>query len=174
MKLFLSNIHVLALGMGVALAGPALAAPLFVPGQPTAEPEVIRVLDSSAPFKRKDHDDGWKKRRHHHREGRELRDRDRDRVHDHDGRWRAHDDDDRGRQFRPNATPKYAYDAYGNLRVYDSDGWEKRKWDHRDGWRHGDDDWKKRKHGPRIYNFRDYEARESFSTLDDILTAVPD
>lgn len=171
---FLSNMQVLALGAGVALAGltPVSAAPLFVPGQPAMQSDVIRVQDNAVVIRRKEahHDSVWKKRRHHFRERRELRDRDR-----HD----AHDFDGRGRQFRPKATPKYAYDAYGNLRVYDGKRWDDRDWDHRDGRRRGndwDDDWHewKRKKGPRIYTFRGTNVEDVPSSLDDILTAVPD
>lgn len=174
MSEFLSNVRVLALGAGVAIAGltPAAASPLFVPTPAQARSDVLLVQDSATVVRRKEahHDGGWKKRRHH-REIREARrDRWRDHMHDHDGR---------GRQFRPKATPKYAYDAYGNLRVYDGKRWDDRDWDHRDGWDRGDDwnpegGWYKGEHGPRIYRLRRYQTGDvPPSELDDILTAVP-
>lgn len=176
MKRFLSDIHVLALAAGVALTSPALAAPLFVTDRPAAEPDIIRVQESSTVVRRKDeahHDSVWKKRRHHYRERRDLRDRDRHEAHDFDGR---------GRQFQPKATSKYAYDAYGNLRVFDRNRKrDYRNWDHRDGWRSGDDYWHgedwyewKRESGPRIYKLRKSRVEDVPSALDDILTAVPD
>jgi hypothetical protein len=174
MSTFLSNIHALALGAGVAFAGltPAVASSLVVPSRSAMQTGVIQVLDSATVvIRRKDahHDSVWKKRRHHRQDREARRDRWRD-VHDHDGR---------GRQFRPRATPKYAYDADGNLRVYDGKRWDNRDWDRHDGWRRGDDwrhgdDWYKREHGPRIYKLRKSTVQGVPSVLDDILTAVPD
>jgi hypothetical protein len=167
MSTFLSNIHALALGAGVAFAGltPAAASPLVVPDRPAMQTGVIQVQDSATVIRRKDahHDSVWKKNRHHREDREARRDRWRD-VHDHDGR---------GRQFRPKATPKYAYDAYGNLRVYDGKRWDDRDWDRHDGRRRGDD-WYKREHGPRIYKLRKSTVQGVPSVLDDILTAVPD
>ncbi len=48
-------------------------------------------------------------------------------------RGNDHDFDSRYDLYKPKATQKFAYDEYGNLRVYDGDGWD-RDWDGRD-WR---------------------------------------
>lgn len=168
MRNFLSTIPALALSAGVALASQASAAPPVVPDAPAIRPDVIRVQESSKIVRRKEahHDGDWKKRRHDYRERRDVRDRDR--------RDDAHDFDGRGRHFRPKATPKYAYDAYGNLRVHDgSRRWDDGGWDKRHG-RHRRDEWRERRPGPRIYKFRKYRAEDVPSALDDILTAVPD
>lgn len=168
MRNFLSGFRVLVLGAGVALASQAPATPLVAPEGLAVRPDVIRVQESSNVVRRKEahHDGNWKKRRHDYRERRDVRDRDR-----HDD---ARDFDGRGRHFRPKATPKYAYDAYGNLRVYDGNRRrDYRGWDHRDGWHRGDE-WRERKPGPRIYKFREYKVEDVPSALDDILTAVPD
>jgi hypothetical protein len=159
MSKFLSNIHVLALGAGVTFAGltPGAASPLFVAMPIQAQSGVIRVQDSATIIRKEaHHDGGWKKRRHH-REIREARrDRWRDKVHDHDGR---------GRHFRPKATPKYAYDAYGDLRVYDDDGWKRhRKWD---------GDHEKHKRRVRVAR-RTFTSTVPSPELQEILTAVPD
>jgi hypothetical protein len=79
----------------------------------------------------------------------------------------ARDHDDGARKFRPRATPKYAYDAYGNYRTYDGDGWDGKG--HWDGW--GD---KKRKHRPRIYKRHSFDFQGPSPALQNILTAVPD
>ena len=155
----ISNIQAVALLAGVALAGimPAAAAPLFVPNTPTVQSDVVQVQDSAKIIRRESfHHDGrgGEKRHRDRRDGREFA---RDHRDHHDGH----------RQFRPRATPKYAYDAYGNYRTYDGNGWD--DWDRRDGW-----DKKKRQHRPRIYKLHSFGVQEPSPALKDILTAVPD
>jgi hypothetical protein len=144
------------LASAVAFAGvtPAAAVPAFVP--PEVQSDIIQI-QSSVIIRRDnpEHDGGaWKKRRHH-REGREH------------SRGHARHRDDGARKFRPRATPKYAYDAYGNYRTYDGDGWDGNG--HWDGW--GDN---KRKHRPRIYKRHSFDFQGPSPALQNILTAVPD
>ena len=94
------------------------------------------IVNSKIVRRDKAHHDGrdWKKRRHH-REFREAkRDRWREKAHDHDGRAKL---------YRPRATPKYAYDAYGNYRVYDR-GRRDGDWDRWDRWDGDRRDWDRR------------------------------
>ena len=176
----LSNIHAVTLATGLALTGIgyAAAAPGFVPASPVVRSDVVPIVDSKIVRRDKAHHDGrdWKKRRHH-REFREAkRDRWREKAHDHDGRAKL---------YRPRATPKYAYDAYGNYRVYDRgrrdgdwDRWDRwdgdrRDWDRRD-WDRRDWDDNKRRKRPRIYRMNSLGHQEPSPGLRGVLTAVPD
>jgi len=144
------------LASAVAFAGvtPAAAVPAFVP--PGVQSDIIQIQNSVV-IRRDNpqHDSGaWKKRRHH-RDAREH------------SREHARHRDDGARKFRPRATPKYAYDAYGNYRSYDGDGWDdKNRWD---GW--GD---KKRRHRPRLYKLHSFGFQGPSPALKNVLTAVPD
>jgi hypothetical protein len=152
----------LAAGLATIAVVPASALPILVPVAPAVRSDVVAVASSKVVRRHESaHDEGgvWKKRRH-------LRDAVRPERH----HRRVHKGERHGGHgndwiYRPQATPKRAYDAYGNFRVYDDDGWEShRKWDK---WDHG-----KRKH-PRVLR------RMSTSTgpspeLKEILTAVPD
>ena len=104
-----------ALASAIAFGGmtPAAAVPAIVPDAPAVRPDVVQVQNSTIIRRENSHHDGraWKKRRHH----RDAREHSREHARDHD---------DGGRKFRPRATPKYAYDAYGNYRTYDGDGWD--------------------------------------------------
>jgi hypothetical protein len=159
-KAFL-NIPAFALMTGVAFAAivPAQAAPVLVPATVGAGSDVVRVQDSAKIIRREDsrHDGVWKKRRFH-RERRDTRDH----------------DDGRDRLYRPKATQKYAYDAYGNFRVYDGDGWDG-GWDKRDRWDGDRWDWdKKKRKRPRIYKMNSLGHQEPSPGLKGILTTVPD
>jgi len=154
--------RIAALASAVALAGltPAVAAPLFVPGTPVAQSGVIQVQDS-AKIVRRDrfhrNDGGWKKKRLHFHDKRH-----RDRDHDHDRRDGLH---------RPKDTPKFAYDADGNLRIFDRD----RRW-RDDGWHDWDGrDWdRKRRKRPHIIKMNSFGFQEPSPELKKVLTAVPD
>ena len=145
-----------ALASAIAFAGmmPAAAAPAIVPDPPTARPDVVRVQNSTIVRRESSHRDGgtWKKRRHH-RDSREH------------SREHARDHEDGDRKFRPRATPKYAYDAYGHYRTYDGDGWDRDQWD---GW-----DKKKRNHRPWIYKRQSFDFQGPSPALKNVLTAVP-
>ena len=159
------NVRAAVLASAVAFTGtmPAAAAPIRVPSTPTVQSDVVRVVDSAKIIRRENshHDGGaWKKRRHN-RDGRK---------HDRDGREHAWDHNDGSRKFRPKATPKYAYDAYGNYRIYDGDGWD--DWNDWDA--SGDWDDNKRKKRPRIYKMNSFGIQEPSPALKDILTAVPE
>ncbi len=115
---------------------------------------------------------------------RERRHRDGDgdkRRHRREGRAHARDHHDGARQFRPKATPKYAYDADGNYRVYDGNGWDGKgrgkSWDRRKNWYRWNDwnDWDHKKR-PRIHKLHSFGFQEPAPSLalKDILTAVPD
>lgn len=155
MKKSLWNMQGLALAAGVALAAvaPAQAAPVFVPSMP--KPDVIRVQDS-AKIVRPDKHDGsaWKKRRH-------------DREHRREYRKERRDHGSRANLYRPKSTPKYAYDAYGNFRVYDG----KKRWKDYDRW---DDGWDKKRKHRRLYKMNSFGYQEPSPELKDVLTAVPD
>lgn len=166
----LSALRVAALASVAAWLGaaPAAAAPKLVPGMPAVQPGIVLVDDGigadSAKIIRRDRlhrNDGgaWKKKRPHFREKR--RDgRDHDNDHDFDGRYDL---------YKPKATQKFAYDEYGNLRVYDGDGWD-RDWDDRDG-----RDWdKKKRKRPRIYKMNSLGFQQPSPGLKGILTTVPD
>jgi hypothetical protein len=165
-KAFL-NISAFALITGVAFAAaaPVQAAPAFVQAAASAQSDIVRVQDSKI-IRREDsrHDGVWKKRRFHSEKRHERR---------HD----AHDFDDfdgRAKLYRPKATPKYAYDAYGNLRIYDGDGWDG-GWDKRDRWDGDRWDWdKKKRKRPRIYKMNSLGYQEPSPGLKGILTTVPD
>jgi hypothetical protein len=171
MRMPLSTLRVAALASVVAWFGttPTTAAPKFVPGTLAVQPDIIKVDDrvqiDSARIIRRDrlhrHDGAWGNKRRHFRERR------------HDDR--DHDNDGRDRLYQPKATQKFAYDGYGNLRIYDGDGWG-RDWDERDRW-HGDRrDWdeKKRRKRPRIYKMNSLGYQEPSPGLKGILTTVPD
>jgi hypothetical protein len=156
-------LRIAALASAVAFAGtaPAVAVPKVVPGTPVKS-DIVKVGDGtradSAKIIRRDRlhrDDGaWKKRRH-------VRDRRDDR--------RDRDDDGRDWMYRPKATQKFAYDEYGNLRIYNGDGWD-RDWHDKDG-----RDWRKQKRKrPRIVKMNSFGYREPSPELKDVLTAVPD
>jgi hypothetical protein len=155
----LSKAIALAAVVAIAFIAPATAAPMFVSGAPTAQSDVIRVSDSAKIIHRGrlENDGGaWKKRRHY----RERR---------HEKRHDVRDFDGRSRLYRPKETPKYAYDEYGNYRVYDGDGWDG-DWDRRDR-----RDWdKKRRKRPHIIKMNSFGYQEPSPELKDVLTAVPD
>lgn len=178
----LSALRIAALASAVAFAGlaPATAAPMVAPGTPAAQPDVVRVIDTTVVRRDRLHrDDGgvWKKKRHHFRDRRDVR-----RDHDHDGRnwdardwdgrdWDGRDTDGRDWLYRPKATQKFAYDGYGNLRIYDGDGWDRNDWRDNDG-----RDWRKtyRKRPRIIRGTNSFEPRNISPELKDVLTAVPD
>jgi hypothetical protein len=145
----------LASALGFVFLTPAGAAPLFVPQAAKAESDVVKVTDSMKVLRRKhfDHDaDGHDGRKRRHWDGRRDHAR---HDHDHDG-WR---------RFRPKDTPKYAYDAFGNYRVYDGE------WDDWDG-----RDWKRKKrkhHRPKIIKMNSFGYQDPPAALKEILTAVP-
>ena len=165
MRTSLSAVRVAALAsVGVWLGmAPAAAAPKFVPTTPAVQSGIVLVDDGigpdSAKIIRRDRlhrNDGgaWKKKRLNFRE--KHRD---DRDHDRDRRYEL---------YQPKATQKFAYDEYGNLRVYDGDGWD-RDWDDKDG-----RDWKKKRKRPRIYKMNSLGYKEPSPGLKGILTTVPD
>ena len=165
----LSKALALATGMAIALIAPATAAPMFgpmfVPGAPTVRSDVVRVSDSARITRRGRLENGggaWKKRRHH-------RERRHERRHD------ARDFDGRSKLYRPKETPKYAYDEYGNYRVYDGDRWDGDRWDGYGRDRDWDRrDWgKKRWKRPHIMK-NSFGYREPSPGLKKVLTAVPD
>ena len=159
----LSKAFALATGVAIAFIAPATAAPMFVPmfepGAPTAQSDVVRVSDSAKIIHRGRLENGggaWKKRRHH----REKR---------HEKRHDARDFDGRSKLYRPKETPKYAYDEYGNYRVYEGDRWDG-DWDRRDR-----RDWdKKRRKRPHIIKMNSFGYQEPSPELKDVLTAAPD
>ena len=168
----LSKALALATGMAIALIAPATAGPIFEPifgpGAPTVQSDVVRVSDSARIIHRGrlDNDGGaWKKRRHH----REKR---------HENRRDARDFDGRSKLYRPKETPKYAYDEYGNFRVHDGERWDGERWD-RDGW---DRDWDRRdrrdwdrKRGKRPHIMKNsFGYQEPSPGLKKVLTAAPD
>ena len=108
----LLKLRAAALASALAWAGivPAAAAPTFIPYAPNVQSDVVEVVENSVTIIRRErrHRDGGRDMRRHRRESREHA--------------RRHDDG--ARQFRPRATRKYAYDADGNYRVYDGNGWE--------------------------------------------------
>ena len=160
----LSKAFALATGVAIAFIAPATAAPMFVPmfepGAPTAQSDVVRVSDSAKIIHRGRLENGggaWKKRRHH----RERR---------HEKRHDARDFDGRSKLYRPKETPKYAYDEYGNYRVYEGDRWDGGDWDRRDR-----RDWdEKRRKRPHIIKMNSFGYQEPSPELKDVLTAVPD
>ena len=157
----LSTVRAALLGSAIACVGvaPAAAVPIFAPGTPTVRSDVVQVGDSAKIIHRGrlENDSGaWKKRRFH-REGR------------HEKRHETRDFDGRARFYRPRATPKYAYDAHGNYRVYDGDGWDGDWNNRRDRW-----DWDKKRKRPRIVKMNSFGFQEPSPELRDILTAVPD
>ena len=171
MRKTLSHIRAAALASAVACAAvvQADAQPRLSPRIATVQSEVVLVVDSAIVRREKPHHDGvWKKRRHHER-GRH-----------HENRRDARNWDNDGGAYRPRATPKYAYDADGNLRIYDGRRWDRRDWDGRGRWHRGNDDWdtKKRPHRPRIIRMNSFDVRNPPPppppALKDILTAVPD
>ncbi len=148
----------LATGVTFAVAAPVQAAPMFVPNRTATQPDVIKVLDgASAKTVRReksfDNDRGpWKKKIRRHN----------------DGGWEARDHRDGNRNiYRPKDTPKFAYDAYGNLRIYDRKRW--------DGWDDDGRDWdKKRPKRPHIIKMHSFGIQQPSPALKDVLTAVPD
>ena len=164
----LSKAFALATGVAIAFIAPATAAPMFVPmfepGAPTAQSDVVRVSDSAKIIHRGRLENGggaWKKRRHHRQKRHERR---------HDAR----DFDGRSKLYRPRETPKYAYDEYGNYRVYEGDRWDGGGWDG-DWDRRDRRDWdKKRRKRPHIIKMNSFGYQEPSPELKDVLTAVPD
>jgi hypothetical protein len=161
----LSTLRIAALASVVVWLGttPTTAAPTFVAGTPAVQPDVIQVGDgvqADTKIIRRDrwhrHDGAWKNKRRHFRERR------------HDDR--DHDNDGRDRLYQPKATQKFAYDGYGNLRIYDGDGRD-RDWDDWDG---RDWDKKKKRKRPRIYKMNSLGYQEPSPGLKGILTTVPD
>ena len=152
------NVSAITLAAGLAVAGVAVtqAAPSFVPAPASVLSDVVQAqVDAKVVRRDRFHRDGgaWKKR-HHHRQGREARDR-----------------DSRANLYRPKATPKFAYDADGSLRVHDSNRrWNRDRWDDWDG-----RDWhKKMRKRPQIYRMNSLNHQEPSPGLRGILTAVPD
>lgn len=181
------TIHALTLAAAIAFVGavPVSAAP--VPAMPVAvHSDVVPVVDSKVVRRYEPDRDGlgWKKRRFQ-RDGFRAERRHRKYEHRDDVRNEDHD----GGAHRPRATTKFAYDAYGNLRVYPGRRWG-RNWDDRgwdDGhsdyryWDGGDDgrrgDWNekpRRDHGPRIIKLNRSTVPHPPLVLQDILTATPD
>ena len=152
------NLSAITLAAGLAVAGVAAtqAAPGFVPAPGSARSDVVQAqVDGKVVRRDRFHRDGSAfKKRHHHRQGREARDR-----------------DSRGNLYRPKATPKFAYDADGSLRVHDSNRrWNRDRWDDWDG-----RDWhKKMRKRPQIYRMNSLNHQEPSPGLRGILTAVPD
>ncbi len=181
MKQQWKTIRVSAFTAAIALtAAPAFAAPFFVPGAPATLSDVIAVQDSAKIIRR----DGvrengvWKKRFEQREARRELR----------------RDRDARSNLYKPKSTPKYAYDADGNFRIYDGkkgdrDRWRRERWqdDRWDDWRRWDDrrwedrgewqDWdgwdKKHWHRPR-YKMNSFGYQQPSPALKQVLTATPD
>lgn len=168
MGMFTSQIGamVLASALAGAVVAPAAGQPAFAPHAPKAGPAVI-LAQNSVVIRRELHNGGWKKRWHQRR----------------DNKNSARNHYDRSWQFRPQATPKYAYDAYGNYRIYDGDGWRDNDWRHHDwngedwngsGWDSNDGwDGNGRKHRPRIYKRSNSTVPQPPEALEDVLTAVP-
>jgi hypothetical protein len=164
----LSNMCAAALVSALACASlaPASATPMIRPGTPWSMSDVVPVVNSKTVRRDGSHHEGgaWKKRRHRHdhRDGARA-----ERRHHRSLRAERRHHDGRARLYRPRATPKYAYDAYGNRRVYDGDGWN------------GDDRWEGRRDGKRRHRVRriddyDFGYREPSRELRKILTTVPD
>lgn len=165
MKRVSLQIHALVLtaGLAIAVSAPAWAAPGFIPIAPSVVSDVLPVVSSKTVRRHESahHEGGvWKKRRDHRDAARPERQHRKiqkaERRGGSGGDW----------IYRPRATPKYAYDAYGNFRVYDDHGWERhRKWDR---WDHG-----KRKHHRRVLRKTSSSTVPS-PELKKILTAMPD
>ena len=69
----------------------------------------------------------------------------------------------------PSPTTSRKLDEYGNLRIYDGDGWD-RDWQDKDG-----RDWRKQKHKrPRLYRMQSLGTEGPSPELRGILTTVPD
>lgn len=156
----LSTARAAVLASAIAFVGvaPAAAAPLVMPNMQTVQSDIIQVRDSAKIIHRGrlDNDGGaWKKRRHY----REKR---------HEKRHQARDFDGRSNLYRPKATPKFAYDEYGNYRIYDGDGWDG-DWDKRDR-----RDWDKKRKRPHIIKMNSFGYQEPSPELKDVLTAVPE
>jgi hypothetical protein len=193
MKQPLSALRALALAAGVTFASTPMlaAAPLHVPQLVATSSDVAKVQSSTTIIRRdKPHDGAWKKRPHNRGELRR------------DGRREAHDrHDGKGRNniYKPRSTPKYAYDAQGNFRVYDNnrprrDGrwddrrddwrWSKdwRRWEDRDWWdeSHWDDGhwndrahWDDRHRRRHEYKMNSFGFQQPSPALKKVLTAVP-
>lgn len=166
MGTLLSKFCAAALASAVALAGvaPLEAGPMIRSAGPATVSHVVPVVDSKIVRRHKPDHDGkvWKKRRHRrdHHDGARA-----DRRHHGDFKHKRGRRDDGDWLYRPKATPKYAYDAFGNLRVYEDDGWDRdRKWDGRGH--------RIRKHRPRIIR-NDFDSTVPSPELLEILTAVP-
>jgi len=187
MKQPLSALRALALAAGVALASTPMlaAAPLHVPQSTATSSDVATVQDSAKIIRRdKPHDGAWKKRPDHRGEVRR------------EGRREARDGHGRNNIYKPKATPKYAYDAQGNFRVYDKNrprrdhswndrrddwrwsndwrGWEDHgRWDDKGHW---DDkgDWdEKHRRRPHQYKMHSFGYQQPSPALKQVLTAVP-
>ena len=151
-----SHIGAMVLASAIACAGltPASAAPTFLPDTPKLRSDVVLAQNSVIIRRENSHHDGGGKRRHHRRDNGHF----------------ARDHHDGFQQFRPRATRKYAYDAYGNYRRYSGNGWEADRWRDWDGNRW---DGEKRKHRVRIHKPRSFTVQGPSEALQDILTAVP-
>lgn len=182
MKQPLSALRALALAAGVTLASTPMlaAAPIHLLQLTATSSDVVKVQDSAKIIRRdKPHDGAWKKRPDHRGELRR------------EGRREARDG--RDNIYRPKATPKYAYDAQGNFRVYDKnrprrdhrwhdrrDDWrwsnDWRRWEDHDRWDdaywddngHWDD-----KHRRRPYKMNSFGYQQPSPALNQVLTAVP-
>jgi len=163
----LSHIRAAALASAAVFAAilQAYAAPKPSPDIAPARHDLVLVQDARIIHRDRSHADGaWKKRRHNdsgwrkeHRRDAGDRQRGRDRL---------------GGPYRPRATPKFAYGADGNLRIYDGRRRDDRGWDHRDGWGHGDD-WNRKRKRPYITRMNSFGVQDPSLELRDILTAVP-
>ena len=183
----LLKLRVAALASVLAWTGivPAAAAPAFMPYAPAMQSGVVQVVDSV--IVRRDN---------------RRRERDGDtRRHRRENREHARHHDDGVRSYAPRATRKHAYDADGNYRTYDGDGWDDdghwrgrnrgrdwrrwNGWDSRGDWNAGGDwnDWDRNgwhdwdhKKAPRLYRRQSYSFQGTVPSpeLRDILTAVPD
>lgn len=188
MKQPLSALRALALAAGVTMASTPMltAAPLHIPQLIAASSDVVKVQSSTTIIRRdKPHDGAWKKRPHDRGELRR------------EGRREARDGQGRNNIYRPKSTPKYAYDAQGNFRVYDKNrprrdhrwhdrrddwrwsndwrGWEDQgRWDDRGGkWDDGQRWDDKHRRRPNQYNTYSFGYQQPSPALKKVLTAVP-
>jgi hypothetical protein len=187
MKQPLSAFRAVALAAGVTLVSTPMlaAAPIHVVASTATSSDVVKVQDSAKIIRRdKPHDGAWKKRPDHRGEARR------------EGRHEAHDGQGRNDIYRPRSTPKYAYDAQGNFRVYDEnrprrdhrwhdrrDDWrwanDWRGWEDHDRWDdngHWDDKgyWDdKHRRRPHQYKMHSFGYQQPSPALKKVLTAAP-
>ncbi|MEW9807329.1 hypothetical protein ABUE31_15150 [Mesorhizobium sp. ZMM04-5] len=147
-------------------ATPAGAVPAMPQRLPDAAGYLLPVVSSTIVRRDGAQDGGgaWKKRRHrrNHHDGEGA-----GRGYRGDSHSARRGDDSRAKLYRPRATQKFAYDAYGNLRVYDGDGWDA------DDNRRGRHSAEHRHRQPRI-EYRGPGYRKPSRELRRILTTVPD